>query len=299
MKTSIRLALATLLLASCATRSRETVFLESIPIDGESLSAQSAPTPDTAAPARADEPTSSDEELAKKAQNPIANLISLPFQNNTSFDIGPHDRTQNVLNIQPVIPFDLGDWNLITRTIAPVVYQPDVLSESGGTWGLGDINATLFMSPKSDSDFMWGAGPIFSFPTATDDVLGTGKWGIGPSGVVVYTPGDWVLGALVNNVWGAGGDSDRDNTNRGLFQYFVNYNLPDSWYLTSAPIITADWKEDQDDRFIVPFGGGIGKIFRIGRQPINTSVQAYYNVVRPDAGPRWSLRLQIQFLFPK
>ena len=103
----------------------------------------------------------------------------------------------------------------------------------------------------------------------------------------------------MNNVWGAGGDSDREITNRGLLQYFVNHNLPDNWYLTSAPIITADWKKDQDDRWIVPFGGGVGKIFRIGKQPINTSVQAYYNVVSPDAGPRWSLRIQIQFLFPK
>lgn len=240
-----------------------------------------------------------DDALAKEAQNPVANLISLPLQNNTNFDIGPHDRTQNVLNIQPVIPFELAGWNLITRTIAPVIYQPDVWSSSGGTWGLGDINATLFLSPQTESDFIWGAGPVFSFPTASDDVLGSGKWGIGPSGIVVYTPGKWVLGVLANNVWGSEGDADRENMNKGLLQYFVNYNLPDHWYLTSAPIITADWNREPDDRWIVPFGGGIGKLIRIGKQPINMTLQAYYNAVHPDAGPRWSMRLQVQFLFPK
>jgi hypothetical protein len=120
-------------------------------------------------------------DLAKAAQNPVSDLISLPFQNNTSFGIGPYDRTQNITNIQPLVPFQVGNWNLVNRTIAPLVYQPDLLEPSGGTYGLGDINRTLFFSPAGSRKLIWGVGPIISFPTATDSVVGTGKLGLGPS----------------------------------------------------------------------------------------------------------------------
>jgi len=239
-------------------------------------------------------------DLAKQAQNPIANLISLPLQNNTNFNLGPHDRTQNVLNIQPVAPFGIkNDWTVITRTIAPLIWQPDITQSSGETFGLGDINSTAFFSPPAKGKTMWGVGPIVSFPTATDDVLGTEKWSIGPSVVVVSTPGKWVLGALVNNIWSVAGPSDEPDVNKFLFQYFVNYNFSKGWYLTSAPIITADWNVDSDNRWIVPFGIGFGKLTRIGSQPINLSLQGYYNVESPEYGPDWTLRVQMQFLFPK
>jgi len=239
------------------------------------------------------------EELAKKTQNPVSDLISLPLQNNTNFGIGPHDRTQNVLNIQPVIPINVREWNLINRTILPLIYQPDIFDSSGGTFGLGDINSTLFLSPAKPSKFIWGVGPIISFPTATDDVLGSGKWSAGPSAVGLVMPGKWVLGALVNNIWSFAGDSERRSVNQFLLQYFVNYNLPKGWYLSSAPILTANWKADSGNQWTVPFGGGVGKIFRIGKQPMNAQVQAFYNAVKPDNGPDWTLRLQFQFLFPK
>jgi len=238
--------------------------------------------------------------LAQAAQNPIANMISLPLQNNTNFGVGPGDDTQNILNIQPVVPFELTpNWNLITRTIAPVIYQPELVPGTGSEFGLGDINATLFFSPAESGKLIWGLGPVFSFPTASGDVLGTEKWSAGASLVALTIQGPWVVGGLVNNLWSFAGDDDRADVNQFLFQYFINYNMADGWYLSSAPIITANWEADSGNQWTIPFGGGVGKIFKIGKQPLNAQVQAFYNVEKPDNGPDWSLRLQLQFLFPK
>jgi hypothetical protein len=238
-------------------------------------------------------------ELAKKTQNPVSNLISLPFQNNTNFGIGPDDKTQNILNIQPVWPFSVSEeWNLITRTIIPVISQPGLAPGQDRTFGLGDMSFTAFFSPKKSGKLIWGAGPVILLPTATDDDLGADKWGVGPSVVVLTINGPWVAGSLFSNVYSIGGSGDRD-VNFFTWQYFINYNLPKGLYLTSAPIITADWEADSDNRWTVPFGGGVGKIFRIGKQPINSQISAYYNVEKPDFGPDWQLRVQFSFLFPK
>ncbi len=265
------------------------------------LTASSKDGPDGAAGA---EPTPSgsggNSDLARQAQNPIANLISLPIQNNTSFGLGPYDRIQNVTNIQPVVPVNFGDWNIITRTIAPLIYQPNLTQNSGGDYGLGDINFTAFLSPSAASEVTWGAGPTISMPIATKDTLGSDKWSAGPSGVVLWMTGPWVVGCLVNNLWSFAGSSRADSVNQMLLQYFVNYNLEDGWYLTSAPIMTANWKAKKGgDVWTVPVGGGIGKVFKIGTQAINASVQGYYVANSPSIGPDWQLRLQIQFLFPK
>jgi len=241
-----------------------------------------------------------DSDLAKQAQNPIANLISLPLQNNTNFGIGPDDETQNILNIQPVWPFSIGeDWNLITRTIFPVVSQPNVLTGGEGRInGLGDTTFTGFFSPKDSPKLTWGVGPVFLIPTATDDTLGSDKWGAGASVVLLAMPGKWVVGSLFSNVWSFAGSGDQD-VNLFTWQYFINYNMANQWYLTSAPIITANWEADSSNRWTVPFGGGVGKIFKIGKQPMNGQVSAYYNVEKPDSGADWQLRVQLQFLFPK
>jgi len=238
-------------------------------------------------------------ELAKQTQNPVADLISLPFQNNTSFNVGLDDDVQNVLNIQPVIPVNVGEWNLINRIIMPLICQPEVVPGQDAEFGLGDANYTLFFSPAESGRLVWGAGPAIDLPTATDDVLGTGKLSLGPSVVVLTMPDPWVIGVLWRNVWSVAGDSDRASVNRMLVQYFVNYNLPDGWYLTSAPIITADWRADSDDRWVVPIGGGFGKIFRIGDQPMNAQVQAFYNLEDTPLSGEWTIRFQLQLLFPK
>ena len=137
------------------------------------------------------------------------------------------------------------------------------------------------------------------FPTGTDDRLTSDKFSAGPAAVVLAMPGQWVLGGLVSNVWSFAGDSDAADVSAFTCQYFINYNLPKGWYLTSAPTITANWKADSGNEWTVPFGGGVGKIFRIGKQPMNAQVQAFYNVEKPDNGADWTLRLQLQFLFPK
>jgi len=236
------------------------------------------------------------ENLAKAAQNPIANMISLPFQYNASFDWGPEEGTLHVLNIQPVWPFSNGKINFINRTIVPVMQQPGMAPGQGSKFGLGDVNHTTFLSPAAPSAFTWGVGPVVSLPTATDDRLGTDTWSGGISAVGLTMPGNWVVGALVQNLWDVSGDAD---VNQLLFQYFVNYNMAGGWYLSSAPIITADWEADSDQRWTVPLGGGVGKIFRIGSQPMNAQVQAFYNLDKPDTVGDWSLRLQLQLLFPK
>jgi len=241
------------------------------------------------------------DELRMAAQNPMAELISFPIQNNTNFNFGPLEKTQNVTNIQPVIPFKLNDdWLLISRTIVPLINQPEFFKGQDSKFGLGDINQSLFLGPSRPDKFIWGVGPIFLFPTASDERLGTEKWGAGPAAVVLTMRAPWVFGILGQNIWSFAGDGDRDDVNQMLVQYFVNYNLPNGWYLTSSPIITANWEADSDNTWTVPFGGGFGRLFRIGKLPVNTQVQAYYNVEKPDdLGPDWTLRFQVQFLFPK
>jgi hypothetical protein len=241
----------------------------------------------------------SQESLAKAAQNPVAKLISVPFQNNFNFGVGPNNTVQYNLNIQPVIPISLSEeWNLITRTIMPIINQPSPAPGVRSAFGLGDINPTFFLSPAKSGEFIWGVGPTFTFPTATDPMLGSGKWSAGPAVVGLVMHGHWVVGALANQQWSYAGWSDRA-VSAFLVQPFVNYNLPHGWYLVSAPILTANWKADSDNQWIVPVGGGIGKIQRFGKLPLNIQLQAFYNAVTPDYGPDWQLRFQVQFLFPK
>lgn len=269
MKTKIRLLISSLLISF-------------------SISAQDAPT-------SGGEELSEEAKLAKATQNPLAAMYSLPFQNNSTFNVGPENRTQNVLNIQPVIPVSIGEGiNLINRVIIPIITQP--YGEDGNaSTGLGDISYTAWFSPTKASKITWGIGPAFQIPTASKDIFGSGEFGIGPSVVALTTIEKWVAGIVVNNVWTFGDVEE----NKFLFQYFVNYNLPKAWYIVSAPIMTANWTAESDQQWIIPLGAGIGKVFKIGNQPININTQGYYNSVAPDGWGDWQLRVQLQFLFPK
>ena len=239
--------------------------------------------------------------LRKAAQNPVASLISVPVQNNNNFGIGPDDRTQDVLNIQPVIPARVSEnWNLITRIITPIIFQPTSSQPvNQGGYGFGDLNPSFFLSPAKPGKVIWGVGPTFILPTATNSVLGQGKWSIGPSVVVLAQPGKWTLGGLVNNVWSFAGQSSRPAVNQMLFQYFINYNLNKGWYITWQPTLTANWEASNGGRWVVPVGGGVGRIMRLGFQPVNLTAQFYANAVHPPGASPWGLRLQIAFLFPK
>ena len=248
-------------------------------------------------------------DLRQAAQNPVADLISVQFQNNTNFGVGKLDNTQNILNFQPVLPVHLNqDWNLITRPILPVIYQPPFFLGDDTDFGLGDLTPEFFFSPTKPIplspgvEFVWGAGPAFQLPTATDSRLGSGKWSAGPGLVVLLLSKkpDVVTGFLVNNLWSFAGDEDRANVNLMTLQPFFNYNLPEGWYLTTSPVITADWEANRNDRWTLPVGGGFGRVFKIGSQPVNAQLTAYDNVVTPKAtGADWQLRSQFTFLFPE
>jgi hypothetical protein len=235
------------------------------------------------------------DQLAQEAANPIADLISLPLQLNNDFGLGEYDRVRNVLNVQPVIPLMGG--KIVTRTIIPFVWLPDTGSESGTyASGLGDMTFTAFYVP-SGGDLMWGVGPVLEFPTGGSK-RGSEKWSAGVSGVMLKTAGPWTLGALANNVWSVAGDDERASVNRGILQYFIVRQLGNGWYVNSAPIITANWEAESDQRFVVPFGAGGGKLMFLGKLPVNVQSQVYFNAVKPDIGPDWQLRVQVQLLFP-
>ena len=236
-------------------------------------------------------------ELAKAVQNPIANLISLPIQNNTTFKWGANEDVLNVANVQPVIPFEVGeDWNLITRTILPIISQPAITPDQERENGIGDTSLTGWFSPAKTGKWVWGVGATLNIPTASDPRLGFDEWAVGPSVVVLTMPGKWVIGGLVSNIW----DINADKPINFMFsQLFANYNLQDGWYLVSAPIITADWESDRDNRWTIPIGGGAGRVFKAGNQPMNINAQLYYNIKAGVIVGDWSSRIQVQWMFPK
>lgn len=241
------------------------------------------------------------EELAKIAQNPVGNLVSLPFQNNTNLNEGPQQGTQNILNIQPVIPVSVSsEWNVITRTILPVVSQPAMTPADERTNGIGDVVFTAFLSPAQPGQLIWGAGPVIQAPTDSHG-LGNKNWGLGPSAVVVHLSKDdpWVYGTLINNIWSLSSSHTGGAYNNLTLQPFVNYNFAGGVYLSSSPVITANWRAPSSERWTVPLGGAIGKIFHLGKLPVNTQIGAYYNVVKPDYAANWQVRFQVQLMFPK
>ncbi len=278
------------------------VAAQNTPVD----SAAKAPVP--AAQSAADTTAA----LAKATQNPVASLISVPLQNNSNFGIGPYNRTGNIFNIQPVIPMKLSDKvMLITRVIQPIVWQPYASQPTGGQVGFGDMNPTFFLSPANAGKLIYGWGPAFILPTATSPQTGQGKVSLGPSVVALMQPGHWTVGVLINNVFSVAGSGHRPDVNQMLLQYFINYNLKKGYYLTSGPIVTANWNATGNgdaatgndttggNVWTLPFGGGIGQIRRLGPQPINWTVQFYGNAVHPQGGSPWSFKFQIALLYPK
>jgi hypothetical protein len=247
------------------------------------------------------------EELAKIAQNPVGNLISVPFQENAYFNVGPLEGTQNVLNIQPVIPIHVSsDWNIITRTILPIISLPAFAPGQGGASGIGDVQFSAFLSPANPGAWIWGVGAVTQVPTHSNDALGNNNGGLGPTFVVLHLEkgSPWVYGVLVNNIWSVGTTGNPFNKeaskySNGLVQPFLNFNFESGAYLTSSPIVTVNWEAKASQQWTVPMGGGVGKLFKIGKLPVNTQIGAYYNVVRPDFANNWLIRAQVQFMFPK
>ena len=240
-------------------------------------------------------------DAAMKAQNPLANIISMPLQWNTDFDTGPEDETAYTLNIQPIYPVSLDKgWTLINRAIVPLPKSVPAVDPSGDReTGLGDITVMNWFSPDPKGAFMWGAGPVTVWPTATDEQLGTDKFSMGPSVVLVYSkPGKFIAASVINAWWDVGGSGDEDV---GVFywQPIFSYFLPNKWYLVTAPVITKDLEGESGQDWIVPVGGGIGKMFNWGKQPLDVTAQYYNYVEKPDHGPEWLFRVQLKFIFPK
>jgi hypothetical protein len=250
---------------------------------------------------RAAPPSAELTDLAEKVQNPVAKMVSVPLQNNTSFDIGPYHRAANVLNVQPILPLALTrNWNLINRVILPIGYAPDINSLTDGASGVGDVQWTGLVSPSEMGEVLWGVGPVLQFPTATQTVLGTGHWTVGPSVAAVWQRRPWSVGGIASNQWSYAGESGRPAVNLLTVQPFVNFNMAEGWFLTTSPIVTANWKATSGDIWTIPIGGGVGKIFRIASQAMSADVQAFWNAATPNTnGAGWQARLQLGFLFPE
>jgi hypothetical protein len=240
-------------------------------------------------------------ELAKKLSNPVAALISVPLQLNYDQDIGPVDDGDRwTLNIQPVIPVEINkDWNLISRTILPIVSQDEIFPGAGGQTGTGDIVQTFFFSPKAATagGLIWGAGPVFLLPTGSDDLLSARKWGGGPTGLVLKQAGPWTFGALANHIWSFAGDSDRADISVTFLQPFMSYGTPKAWTFTLNTESTYDWENDQA---AVPINVVITKVTRFGNQLVSIGGGLRYWAQSTDGGPEGlGLRLVFTLLYPK
>ena len=237
-------------------------------------------------------------DLAKQIQNPLATVVTLPFQTNWNQNVGEYDRTVANLNFQPVIPFPGEKWNFISRTIIPYLSIP--IGETASSTGFGDLTTTLFASPAKPGAVIWGVGPALVLPTASNpELLGSGKVSVGPAAVLFWGPGQWTLGAVTWQVWSIAGQADRESVSALTAQWFINYNLGKGWALGTAPIITCDWKAPSGDECTIPWGGQISKVLKFGSRPVNLLFGYYYNTERPEGGAQNRIRIQVNLLYPQ
>lgn len=245
----------------------------------------------------------SDEELAKKLSNPISSLISVPFQFNYDAGYGPNDGDKSVVNIQPVIPLDLtDDLSLVIRTILPIAWQKDIAGNSGSQAGLGDIVQSFFFVPQAKTTAMgtltYGVGPVISWPTGTDRLLGSGNWGLGPTAVLLFQKSGWTYGALVNHLWGvAETRSSAPDLSNTFLQPFVSYSTKDAWTYSLNSESSYNWSTEE---WSVPINAMVAKLTTIGNQKIQFQIGGRYWAESATNGPEgFGARFQVSFLFPK
>jgi len=240
-----------------------------------------------------------DADLAMQLVNPVASLISLPLQNNFDWGAGANgDGFQYRLNIQPVIPFGLNEnWNLISRTILPYVYQENIFGTTSQS-GLSDTVQSLFFSPKASTanGWIWGAGPVFLLPTATDDLLGTEKWGVGPTAVFLRQENGWTYGMLSNHIWSYAGENTRQDVNATFLQPFFTYTTGTHTTFSLNTESSYDWENSQ---WTVPINLGVSQLLKIGGSPIQFQLGGRYYGETPANGPDWGLRFGVTFLWPR
>jgi len=245
-----------------------------------------------------------DSGLAKKLANPVGSLVSVPFQFNYDNGYGTADGEKLFVNIQPVIPITLNeDWNIISRTIVPVVWQDDIAGPSGDQFGLGDTFQSFWVSPKKPApmgslgNMVWGLGPAISLPTGTDDLLSSEKWSAGPTGLVIFLKGPWVYGGLANHVWSFAGESDRADVNNTFLQPLVNYITKSAWTFGLNSETNYNWETEE---WSVPINAMVSKLVTIGKQKVSFQVGARYWIESPDSGPDgWGARFTITLIFPQ
>ncbi len=253
----------------------------------------------------------SQEDLAKMSQNPVGNMYAIPAEVWHHNGLGLEENgAANALFLRPVVPVTLGELNLINRFIVPYIgIDPNAGTDLGGIitepspdkqTGLGNIQYQAIFSPADAGEVIWGLGAVFEFPTHSGN-LGSDNYSTGPVALVLSMPGDWVFGTLVQNMWSVGGSSDPvQDVNKLIWQYFVNYNFSDGWYLTTTPIMTADWTKDSGEQWTVPVGGGVGKLMKFESfPPLDFKLQAFTNVVRPTGAAEWSAMFSVKLILPK
>jgi len=255
------------------------------------------------------------EDFVYKAQNPLTPIYSIPLK--YTYHGGAENGGVSIGSLQPIIPVSIGNWNMINQLSMNFIGTNGVVNgiaelpepyPGSGVSGLGDTNFTSLFSPAKSDNFSWGIGPTFVFPTDTlwnsigdrrSRELGSGKYSAGPALMFVTQPKPWTLGLNVKQIWSVFGSSNRNDVSQMVLQPFINYNLSNGWYMVSDMNMIANWNRDNNQRWTVPVGGGVGKLFTIGKNAINTRLEGYYNPVRPDLSPEWSANFTFQFLFGK
>lgn len=237
-----------------------------------------------------------DAELAKQLSNPVAGLISVPFQGNYDCCFGPQDAGRFTLNIQPVVPLELSeDWNLVVRTIVPVIWQDATVAGGDEASGFGDVTQSFFLTPaKTKNGLIWAVGPALLYPLG-DDELGTEKWGLGPTALLLKQTGPTTVGILANHIWSVAGEKDRADVSTTFLQPFYSYAYPNTTTITINLESTYDWEREA---WTVPLHAGVSHIYRFGEQRVSLGVQGRFYLARPEEGPEWGVRMVATFLFP-
>jgi hypothetical protein len=236
-----------------------------------------------------------DQQLAISVHNPFEDFVKVPIESDTGFQLGRDHKVGDAVNIEPLLPFSLNqDWDLMARPSLTVAYSPTPHEQSG----LEDLQTSFFLTPHKESTWIWGAGPIFQFPTGSSSGLGSGRWSAGPTAALVYSQGAWLNAILTSHLMSFAGNRARRSVNQTYIEPMISYNLDSGWYADVDPQMTYDWTADTANAWLIPMGADVGKAFNIGPQSLSLQLGAYDLVKRPDGAPQWIARVSVTFLFP-